>query len=100
MANKPKLGVRIKEERVTVDKTGKEIRREVVRDDGPDRSYEADDATRKRMLKARLAEREPKGLYTKPEPAKPELATMTLNPARNLRERKAKLDKAIADSGG
>ena len=61
----------------------------------------ADDATRKRLLRQRLAEREPEGLYTKKaNKPKSELAPMTLNPIRNLRERKYKIDKAIADSGG
>lgn len=62
----------------------------------------ADDATRKRMLAQRLAEKEPEGLYEKKKDGKPksELAEMTLNPIRNLKQRKGRLDRAIEESGG
>jgi hypothetical protein len=52
------------------------------------------------MLKERLAEKEPAGLYAKPaaEPTPPK--TVTLNPVRNLKERQAKIDQAIKDAGG
>lgn len=64
------------------------------------RDQPADDATRKRMLKERLAEKEPPGLYSKPAPKAAPPKTATLNPVKNLRERKSKLDQAIEDSGG
>lgn len=64
------------------------------------RDQPADDATRKRMLKERLSEKEPAGLYSKPAAPKPEAKTATLNPVKNLRQRKSRLDQAIEDSGG
>lgn len=64
------------------------------------RDQPADDATRKRMLKERLAEKEPPGLYSKPAAKSAPVPTATLNPVRNLKERKSKLDKAIEESGG
>lgn len=69
---------------------------------------QADDATRKRMLAARMVEKEPKGLYAKKaglsdvkEPGKVTVQkTVTLNPIKNLKQRKSRLDQAIEDSGG
>lgn len=60
----------------------------------------ADDATRKRLLKERMAEREPANLYAKKPAPKSELKQMTLNPIKNIKQRKSKLDQAIEDSGG
>lgn len=47
----------------------------------------------------------PKPKYTPPPPAKKpapksELAEMTLNPIKNLKRHKSRLDQAIEDSGG
>ena len=60
----------------------------------------ADDATRKRLLRQKLEEKEPKGMYDKKPEPKSELAEMTLNPIKNLKQRKARIDQAVEDSGG
>lgn len=61
----------------------------------------ADDATRKRMLKEKLEEREPPGLYESKRIGSPaETHSATLNPFINVKQRKGKINQAIADAGG
>lgn len=64
----------------------------------------ADPATRKRMLKARLSEREPVGRYSAPDKAAlpaEESHTSDLSvggAVRKLKARKSRLDQAIEDA--
>lgn len=68
------------------------------------RDQPADDATRKRMLKERLAEKEPAGLYSKKSASKPAEVNKggpsVMGAVKNLKQRKGRLDQAIEDSGG